>query len=497
MKLKGSLTVFLSLILVAVITLLFSMSELVRIYEIKNFSTSVSEEAIDSAFSEYNRYLWTNYRILGLDISYGDKAVDFSLLKNRIAEFAEVNSNPEGEQNFVRIKASAVDVTEYSFLTDNNGYPVIYQGIKDTKQTMVSSVIEKIKSEGESVAGAKNEDITGEVSNGKNSLADAKEELAQKKKEAREDDDPQTNPDDYEEPGEVEDNPLDAFESFKNLIDRGILSTVIADMSTVSDQSIELNNLPSHRSLNSGNISSKEDTAIIDKTIYSQYLLKNYSYFGRDIGHDGLSYEVEYIIAGKESDEANLVTIVEKILLMREAANYQTILNNGNMRAQAKGIAETLAGFTGNPLIIEAVELAIIGAWAYVESILDLRLLLKGGKVPLLKSESQWTSDVAHLSNFLDVNKTAKDCGKGISYVEYLRGFILLESVGSLGIRNCDVIENALNKTEDYRNVKLDDMVYKAKIDFNYKANTMFLNLLKSQIDIDGYRINRTCEISY
>ena len=48
-------------------------------------------------------------------------------------------------------------------------------------------------------------------------------------------------------------------------------------------------------------------------------------------------------------------------------------------------IATSLAGFSGNPAVVKIVQIGVVAAWAYVESILDLRTLLSGGKFHSLK----------------------------------------------------------------------------------------------------------------
>ena len=56
-KLKGSLTVFIALIMAAVMTLIFTMAECIRAYELQDFSSEFTDMAVESAFSEYNPYL--------------------------------------------------------------------------------------------------------------------------------------------------------------------------------------------------------------------------------------------------------------------------------------------------------------------------------------------------------------------------------------------------------------------------------------------------------
>ena len=45
-----------------------------------------------------------------------------------------------------------------------------------------------------------------------------------------------------------------------------------------------------------------------------------------------LSYELEYLLCGKESDEKNLKATVNKLLLLREGVNFVYILADGEMR---------------------------------------------------------------------------------------------------------------------------------------------------------------------
>lgn len=52
-----------------------------------------------------------------------------------------------------------------------------------------------------------------------------------------------------------------------------------------------------------------------------------------------------------------------------------------------------IGGITLTPEVIEGVEKGILAAWAFCESVLDLRALLDGDKIPLIKgSDTSWTS---------------------------------------------------------------------------------------------------------
>ena len=68
-----------------------------------------------------------------------------------------------------------------------------------------------------------------------------------------------------------------------------------------------------------------------------------------------------------------------------------------------------------------------IDAWAYGESLLDVRTLLAKGKVPMLKAETEWKLPLEKLGMLAEV---LKECdaggGNGQSYEDYLSGLLIL-----------------------------------------------------------------------
>jgi hypothetical protein len=152
-----------------------------------------------------------------------------------------------------------------------------------------------------------------------------------------------------------------------------------------------------------------------------------------------------------------------------------------------------------NEGIVELVAVAIAGAWAYIESTLDARLLLDGGEVSLIKTREEWTSDLLHLSAYFDVNSKAKPCkGKlGMTYKNFLMCMLALKGNDTLGIRACDVMEVALNSTEDYKNLKCDNLVFAADFKMNYSADEMFLSLFSNDKKGEGYCFAKEKSIIY
>ena len=495
-KLKGSLTIFLSLILVSVMTLLFTMAECIRLYEMHDFAQEYTDMAVESAFSEYNPYLWENYRILAVDLGYGTGTIGPAMLEQKTIDYCRYNSNIEYGNNYARLIPASCSAKQYSLLTDQSGAGVIKLGTKAAMDGMASQVIDSVQGNVDQVNGVEIVNAEEKAESGKNSLEDEKRKLEEAKEAAANDDDPNTNPSDYPDPGEVEDDPLDAFGIMKESISKGVLATVV-DADSISDKQIDIDNVPSHRSLYTGTGGDSYNPTIADKALFIDYLLTNYSYYGMDRKHAGMQYELEYLISGKESDTQSLASVVEQLMIIRESANYMTILKSPGMVAQAQTIAEILAGFTMNPAIIEAVKYAIIGAWAYVESTLDIRLLLSGGKVALVKTAEQWTSDVWHLSACMDVKYKAKECPDGIGYKEYLMGFLAIRSNETLAMRACDVMETALHGTDDYKNVRCDNMIFAGEIELGFSADEMFLSLFAGENSTDGYELTKSKYLTF
>ena len=125
-----------------------------------------------------------------------------------------------------------------------------------------------------------------------------------------------------------------------------------------------------------------------------------------------MDYELEYILAGKESDKENLESVVKKLLLLRFVPNYAYIQTDSAMKAEAEAAAATLCTLLAVPPITEAAAQGILLAWAYGESIMDLRSLLKGNRVPLVKSKESWQLQFSRLLTLGNISVCCYFCQK-------------------------------------------------------------------------------------
>ena len=96
--------------------------------------------------------------------------------------------------------------------------------------------------------------------------------------------------------------------------------------------------------------------------------------------------EMEYILWGKDSLQANLNTTATTIFLIRFAVNAVYAFTASDIQSMASAIAELLVGWT--VVLVPVVQVCITLAVALAESTLDLEMLKQGEDVPLIKDST-------------------------------------------------------------------------------------------------------------
>ena len=155
--------------------------------------------------------------------------------------------------------------------------------------------------------------------------------------------------------------------------------------------------LPSHRNLQKGigRFPTKSDAqGKISSLFFCQYLLEHFGNAVDQKKENTLSYEMEYILEGKESDQQNLEAVVKKLLLMRSGANYLYLLTDAGKQAEVETLAVSLSTAIALPVLTGLVKQAILVAWAFGEAVMDIRALLDGKRVALIKTHDTWQLDL-------------------------------------------------------------------------------------------------------
>lgn len=256
------------------------------------------------------------------------------------------------------------------------------------------------------------------------------------------------------------------IESLKKLMKDGICGFVLADKD-VSDNSIKYNDLASNYiadAKNTGSVKSELEKShqgltleqLTKKAIFNEYLLEKLKCYTDKTADDKswceLEYPLEYIICGKNCDSDNITEIILKLSVIREGINMAYIITDSAKKGEALSLAASLVGFTGNMAVVKLAEYLILAAWAYGESICDIRALFDGEAISLIKTQKDWKLSLEGLLNCdftkegsqSDKSKTEAESGDKtgkMNYKDYLRLLLFMENTIDRNFRTMDIIE--------------------------------------------------------
>ncbi len=197
----------------------------------------------------------------------------------------------------------------------------------------------------------------------------------------------------------------------------------------------------------------EEWEALKQKVFFHEYLLRYLGRYGQEKQDSPLWYQTEYVIVGKDNDTDNLKGIVNRIFVIREAANTMYLTGSEEKRAIAELLGEALAAAMMVPEIGELLAATLILGWAFAESVYDVKELLAGEKIPLLKTDATWHYGLSsalqgELSGTSEEDVSGSD-SPGMGYEDYLRIFLLLCEEKSVTCRAMDVVEMDIRNTRE------------------------------------------------
>ena len=108
---------------------------------------------------------------------------------------------------------------------------------------------------------------------------------------------------------------------------------------------------------------------------------------------------MEYIIGGEHNDRKNVYKVINQLSVIREGVNLSYLISSQDKMSEAYMLAAALVGVTGCDLAVRLVQYIIVSIWAYAESIVELRKLLAGETIALIKNRDNW---ILQLSSLVD-----------------------------------------------------------------------------------------------
>ena len=497
MKVKGSITIFLSLALLFVTALIGSLLESARVTVAGEIALDNSYLAEQNILAEYQRELWNDYHIF---------FVDASLLNGEEGAVKLANSYmdkmmPGGKGDYLGTTASFTSLSFKENMTENNCYFFAKQAAAYMKYGAAAGVGKKLINNANLIKTA--EDGTDTLRKGLKIKVEAEKKLIELEREKKkleekandikkgaenikeiigtevhaqsksgllgieeakrsessnqihtkmvekpkamakkievqksevQDDTPK-----YTEK-EVADAKKKYKESQKNLDDatgdgsaRGTLSFFISGDKKISKRKI------SSTAWGEVQTEKEEKTDLVEKgllILYAKAHFKNFlSKTKEDDKKEALKYGVEYLIAGKESDEANLSSVANRIFGLRTIVWYGYFLTRKDKMAEAEAIAAAIASVLALPAAIEIIKYGIVMGWSMDEARKEVKSLLKGDDIPLLPGKSE---------------------GLKLKYQSFLDSFLVIAS-GKLPIRMVKLIEQNI-KLRYYQGFRADSM---------------------------------------
>ncbi len=494
---RGEMTVFLALTLMLVASLLFTLIEGARYRCLRSIADMDRIMEAESSFADYNVELLKHYGLLYLDDSYGTGTENINRIAGRIQTLSESNLNPDTGfmSDLLRMKMTDCGIDEYELATDYGGDAFRRQAVEYTKENMgglalgaIEDRVQKGKS-GKTMEDTAGYDSASKVSSGRDAAKSAREaeEAAREKGE-------ELTPNGITPATDFE-NPLDLFDTLRA---GSLLAVVMPSGRQPSVKKADLSDSLLRRSRNRGNFQDVRKTSIADRMLFLMYLDQSFGCFTEVKEGKCLDYEQEYIISGHDSDQKNLEDVLSRILLIREVTNFLYLQTDAEKVAIAESIAVAIGTATMTLLFVELIKQAILAAWAYVESLCELKTLLSGGKVAIIKTAKDWQTDVLHPATSFKRNNGEGDDPLGLSYRDYLMQFILLMGDETLNYRAMDMIELNIRMLEGKKTFRMDCMIQKMNLSYRYEARPLFLSFVTiGDIDRGNYRFDQEYGISY
>ncbi len=163
---------------------------------------------------------------------------------------------------------------------------------------------------------------------------------------------------------------------------------------------------------------------------------------------------MENLIAGKNRDFDNLKHSVRILLFWREAADFAYLVSDEAKVAECEALATIISAILLCPALLDPLKWSMIFAWSFAEAISDMRILYTGGRVPLIKTAENWHITFLNLAFFRD--HLGGNGDSGLTYQDYLRMLLLLQSVEDKTDRMGDLIEMDVRQTPGNGHFRLD-----------------------------------------
>lgn len=444
---KASITLYLCLVLCVLLSLISVSFYSARISAGRAVLSCALEEGMFSLFGEYDSELFERYGLMFLDGGRGHGDLQLHKLTKRVEQYASYITSPgrgKGGGRLLSLSEPSASVTGYVLATDGAGMALKRQICTAMKGRIAANAIRLASGsleEAEQTAGAQQEQMGRNLSD--ESVSEAEQAAA-----------------DAIDLGESYADPRETVAAARSV---GLLNLVIPAGRTVSGQAVSLPELPSKRALQRGiGGIAQAKSGIADHALLVEYAAEFFPCFSSEkTAENGeLQYQLEYLISRKGSDADNLKGTLNRLMLMREASNLAFLSADPVKRAESLAAATAVTTAFGAPYLAPVVAVGIRAAWAYAEGVFDLRRLLAGQKVSLIKTEASWQLSIEQLPVFLSsAGASGTDDEGGFTYEQYLRMLLFTKNDADLAAGLMDLVEESMRHTDGNKDFRIDNCI--------------------------------------
>jgi hypothetical protein len=467
---KGAyLSIYLALIFGIVLSLLLALIEGAALGAAKLQAEIVADLGLDSVFAEYNRELLDRYGVFFIDTSYGTVNSGVGMVEKHLSDYMSYNMNPRKDNIVLYIPSTYLyldnpylEIDKASYATDDNALVWKSQVITYAKSTIGIEAVYEIGDyfNTSEEKGLNTLDVVAQVQEQKNEISKAlngNEEIEE-------------HFDDEDEDGNSYSKLIGIFDE---IVGGGILLFAMPSGDKVSDAKITGGPYYSARA-KSGNINKgnglhegvDKPDGFMDEIFYTLYLMNVCGTYTTPKEGGLLDYQIEYLLYGRDSDEANLKASVEMLYGFRAAADYISILDDREKYNVVNSLASIICTLLIVPELTDAVTYFMLGTWALAEAISDVNILLDNGKVPLIKESYEWN---VSFTDFLALKFTGgKSSDNGLSYDNYLTVLLMLGKSDVKLARSLDIVEMDMRQTEGNSGFKIDKCVDYINVKFGF-----------------------------
>lgn len=465
---KGSITVFFALILSIIIVLICTSIESVKMMCARTQIANGVDVGMYSLFAQYDPDLLEQYELFYLDASYGADALQMCEAYRTVEEYME----PVLRQNYLDLSIASGGVTGFALATDCNGQPFrdqVTAYMKDATDSQGAQLlVNTLQENAQEIEKAQTMKRQAQpwMAYYEEEMAWAGNESAQAEAELQEGEIP-------EMPAVPVENPIDIIREIQNI---GILELVIANPADVSDREVDPKRLVSQRDLEQGMgalYPAPSESSPKERALFQEYVIQNCGMYRKPVDGGALQYQAEYILGKSAADRENLENAANRLLEIREGINLAYLYADPEKRAQCAVLAAEISNAFLVPPAAGVIEEALLLCWAFGESVLEVKALFDGGRVPLVKTAQNWNLPLENLSGLLSelsLNLPTTD-EPGMNYADYLRALLFLEPEDDKVMRSMDMIEKNICSQPGKENFRMDCCVESMEVAIDVRVN--------------------------